>query len=81
MRDGAVHEAANDYQRKPNLTRREKECLHLVAEGKSSWSIGAILGISVHTVNFHIKNACRKMNTTGRTSAIRMAIRWNLIDG
>lgn len=82
MRDGIrllLKEPAEADQGKPNLTRREKECLHLVAEGKSSWSIGVILGISENTVNFHIKNVCRKMNTNCRVGAIKKAIRWNLI--
>jgi hypothetical protein len=53
---------------------------HWTAEGKSSWDIGMILQISDNTVNFHIKKAMRKLDTTSRTVAVVKAIRLNLID-
>ena len=61
------------------LSRREKECLMWVAQGKSSWDIGMILKISENTVNFHLKNAMRKLGTTSRTVAVVKSIRLNLI--
>jgi DNA-binding CsgD family transcriptional regulator len=39
-----------------------------------------ILKISDNTVNFHIKNAMRKLGTTSRTVAVVKAIRHNFID-
>ncbi|WP_425374337.1 helix-turn-helix transcriptional regulator [Mesorhizobium kowhaii] len=39
----------------PDLSLREQECILWTARGKLSWEIGQILGISVNTVNFHIK--------------------------
>jgi DNA-binding CsgD family transcriptional regulator len=65
---------------KVGLSAREKDCLRWTAEGKSSWDIGMILNISDNTVNFHIKNAMRKLKTTSRTVAVIKAIRLNLID-
>jgi len=62
------------------LSDRERDCLQWTAEGKSSWGIGTILNISENTVNFHIKKAMRKLNTTNRTVAVVKAIRLNLID-
>lgn len=62
------------------LSKREQECLRWTAEGKSSWDIGMILNISDNTVNFHIKNAMRKLGTTNRTVAVVKAIRYNIID-
>ncbi|WP_245435223.1 LuxR family transcriptional regulator [Mesorhizobium sp. WSM3879] len=53
-----------------NLSPREKECILWTAKGKSSWETGKILGISVNTVNFHIKNVMRKMNATSRITAV-----------
>lgn len=61
------------------LSPREKDCLTWTALGKSSWDIGAIMKISEHTVNFHIKNAMRKLGTTSRTEAAIKSIRLNLI--
>ncbi|MBO4228479.1 helix-turn-helix transcriptional regulator [Bradyrhizobium neotropicale] len=61
------------------LSEREKDCLRWVAEGKSSWEIGKILQISDNTVNFHLKNAMRKLDATSRTQAIVKAMRDDLI--
>ena len=63
-----------------DLSNRERDCLRWTAEGKSSWDIGMILNISENTVNFHIKNAMRKLGTTSRTVAVVKAIRLNLIE-
>jgi LuxR family quorum-sensing system transcriptional regulator CciR len=38
-----------------------------------------ILNISENTVNFHVKNAMRKLDTTSRTVAVVKSIRLNLI--
>jgi DNA-binding CsgD family transcriptional regulator len=65
---------------KIELSKRERECLRWTAEGKSSWDIGMILKISDNTVNFHIKNAMRKLGTTSRTVAVVKAIRHNFIE-
>ena len=62
------------------LSGREKECLMWTAQGKSSWDIGMILKISENTVNFHVKNAMRKLGTTSRTVAVVKSIRLNLIE-
>jgi DNA-binding CsgD family transcriptional regulator len=63
-----------------HLSQREKDCLRWTAQGKSSWDIGVILGISESTVTFHAKNAMRKLGTASRTVAVLRAIRLNLID-
>jgi len=62
------------------LSGRERDCLIWTAQGKSSWDIGMILNISGNTVNYHVKNAMRKLGTTSRTVAVVKAIRLNLID-
>ena len=61
------------------LTERERECLLWSARGKSSWDIGMIVGISEHTVNFHLKNAMAKLEAGSRVVAIVKAIRSSLI--
>lgn len=62
------------------LTQRENECLVWTAHGKSSWDIAVILQISQNTVNFHIKNAMKKLGTNRRTVAAIKAIDLGLID-
>ncbi|MGZ2386106.1 helix-turn-helix domain-containing protein [Rhizobium brockwellii] len=63
----------------PRLTQREKECLSWVAKGKSSFAISRILGISEHTVHFHIKNILLKLNVSSRFVAVQKAARLGLI--
>lgn len=57
------------------LTLREREVLHWIAAGKSSWDISVILGISERTVNWLIARATRKLNAVNRTQAVVNAIR------
>ncbi|MDH2405297.1 helix-turn-helix transcriptional regulator [Bradyrhizobium sp. SSUT18] len=61
------------------LSAREKQCLRWVEEGKSSWEIGVILRVSENTVNFHIKNAMRKLEVTTRIQAAIKARRLGLL--
>ncbi|SDH42524.1 LuxR family transcriptional regulator, quorum-sensing system regulator CciR [Bradyrhizobium sp. Rc2d] len=62
------------------LSERQKQCLRWVEEGKSSWAIGVILKVSENTVNFHVKNAMRKLETTSRTQCVVKARRLRLIE-
>lgn len=62
------------------LSVREKECMIWTARGKSSWEIGTILGISANTVNFHLKNAMRKLDTASRTAAAIKATNLGIIE-
>jgi DNA-binding CsgD family transcriptional regulator len=48
------------------LTNREQECATWIVNGKTSWEIAQILGISENTVNFHVKNIMRKLNCNTR---------------
>jgi DNA-binding CsgD family transcriptional regulator len=63
-----------------SLTQREKEILRWVKEGKSTWDVSVILGISRDTVKFHMKNIFHKLNTTSRSHAIAVALGEKLID-
>lgn len=61
------------------LTPRQSECLQWVRAGKSSWEIGEIIGITERTVNFHIEEACRRLNVQTRQQAVIEAIILGLI--
>jgi LuxR family transcriptional regulator, activator of conjugal transfer of Ti plasmids len=63
-----------------SLSPREVECLKWVAEGKTSWDTGIILNISRDTVNFHIKNAMRKLRVNKRNLAVMKAIRLGFLE-
>jgi LuxR family quorum-sensing system transcriptional regulator CciR len=62
------------------LSERERECLQWIANGKSSWDVGRILNISEYTVNYHVRNTFRKLDTNSRIAAVVKAIRYGLIN-
>ncbi|WP_246740826.1 helix-turn-helix transcriptional regulator [Mesorhizobium sp. NZP2298] len=72
--------ANSSEESEPYLSPREKECILWIARGKSSWEIGQILGISVDTVNFHVKNVLRKTDTSNRTAAAVKVLNLGIIE-
>lgn len=68
------------FQPTPPITRRERECLRWIAQGKSSADIAAILGISENTVNFHVKKVLAKLEVHSRTVAVLRAQNMGLLD-
>jgi FixJ family two-component response regulator len=61
------------------LSMREKEVLHWLKMGKSSWDISIILAISERTVNFHVTNIMNKLDAMTRTQAVAISIEKGLI--
>jgi DNA-binding NarL/FixJ family response regulator len=57
------------------LTDRESEVLGLVAKGLANKQIAVALGISEHTVKFHVSSIYSKLNVTNRTEAVREGLR------
>lgn len=55
------------------ITKREKEILDWLRQGKTSWEISIIIGISEHTVNFHIKNSKNKFDAMNRHHLVALA--------
>lgn len=62
------------------LTQRELDVLALMAEGASNKMIARRLGISVHTVKFHVGSLLDKLDATGRTDAVAHAARRGVIE-
>lgn len=56
------------------LSLRERQCLELVAQGKTDWAIGQILHISEHTVHRYIESAKRRLGVATRVQAIMSAL-------
>jgi DNA-binding CsgD family transcriptional regulator len=61
------------------LTPRELQVLSFLAQGASNKSIARRLGISVHTVKFHVASLLDKFEAIGRTDAVTHAVRLGLI--
>lgn len=62
-----------------DLTPREVEVLQLLSEGLPNKSIAARLGISEHTVKFHVNAIMGKLGAQSRTDAVMRATRSGLI--
>jgi len=62
-----------------DLTPRETEVLRMLAEGLGNREVAARLGISDHTVRFHISSILDKLGAATRTEAVTMGIRMGII--
>ena len=62
------------------LTPREREIAKLLARGKTNWSVGTILGISVKTVETHRANILWKLGLESIVELVLYAVQNNLID-
>jgi DNA-binding NarL/FixJ family response regulator len=62
------------------LTPRERDVLALLADGYGNRVIAARLGISEHTVKFHLASIFGKLNASTRTEAVRRGLDLGLID-
>jgi len=61
------------------LTSREREILHLLAEGKSNKDIASALNLSPYTVETHRRNLQEKLNLHSFAELILYAVRKGLI--
>lgn len=67
-------------RRSQSLSSRERTCLAWIAEGKTAWEVGQILGISERTVIAHVASAATKLGAANRVQAAVIAVRQGLID-
>jgi two-component system response regulator NreC len=61
------------------LTDREKEVLHLLAEGRSNKDVANLLGIGLSTAETHRTNLMQKLNLHSTAEIILYAVRKRLI--
>jgi DNA-binding CsgD family transcriptional regulator len=61
------------------LTRREREVLRLVAQGKTNADIAAALVLSEHTVHRHVANILTKLAVKSRAAAVAEATTLGLL--
>ena len=71
---GAQHEN-ND-----GLTRRERECLLLLAQGLRSEDIAKRLNIAKVTVDFQVSNAKKELNAAIQEQAVAIVVQRGLLD-
>jgi len=70
-----LFESENEPLERGPLTDRESEVLGLLAKGLANKQIAVALGISEHTVKFHVSSIYAKLNVTNRTEAVREGLR------
>jgi DNA-binding NarL/FixJ family response regulator len=73
---------ASEPETKPRhaqLTRREIEVLHLVAEGLNNQTIADRLFLSEHTVHRHLSNILNKLDVSTRAAAVAQGARHGLL--
>ena len=75
----ALHQESSDQMRQIRLSAREREALQWASEGKADWEIGAIMAISEHGADKHMRSARSKLGAINRTQAVAEAIRRGLI--
>jgi two-component system nitrate/nitrite response regulator NarL len=68
-----------DFGPVEELTPRELEVLRLMAEGLPNKTVALRLGISEHTVKFHVNAILGKLGVSSRTEAVVHATRLGLI--
>ncbi len=64
----------------PLLTPRETEVLAAIADGLSNKAAARRLGISQHTVKFHVESLFRKLGAVTRADAVRKGLRERLFE-
>jgi DNA-binding CsgD family transcriptional regulator len=81
IRTTSVPEPGATGERRPSLTRREREILGLLAEGMSGAEIAAKLVLSPETVRTHVRNAMGKLGASTRSQAVVLAMQRREIAG
>ena len=76
----AVPRARSLEQPREGLTPREHEVLTLLADGLPNRDIAARLGVSEHTVKFHLGAIFGKLGATTRTEAVQKGLKSGVIN-
>jgi two-component system nitrate/nitrite response regulator NarL len=61
------------------LTAREREVLRHMADGLGNKAIAVALGISSHTVKYHVASVLAKLDVQSRTEAVSRGLREGLL--
>ncbi len=79
LREADSLNAADSAPLPDPLTGREIEVLQMIAQGLANKQIGLALGISEHTVKFHLSSLYAKLGVASRTEAVRAGARRGLV--
>ena len=76
--DGRPSKRAKEMQGE-QLTSRQREIVQLLAEGKSSKEVSALLNLSVKTVETHRANIMKRLSCHSVSDLVRYAVRNNIV--
>ena len=76
--DGRASQKAKEKQGK-QLTSRQREIVQLLAEGKTSKEVSALLNLSIKTVETHRANIMKRLSCHSVSDLVRYAIRNNIV--
>lgn len=62
-----------------DLTARERAVLTLMVAGLNNIEIAAELGVSPSTIKSHVSHILAKLDVSGRTEAVALAVRYHLV--
>ena len=79
LRTSGRRESSSDDSPIESLTAREMEVIQLMAQGLANKQIALKLGISEHTVKFHLSSLYAKLGISSRTEAVKRGIELGLI--
>jgi DNA-binding NarL/FixJ family response regulator len=70
----------DESEQRTLLTPREVEVLRAVSSGSTNKQIARELGISQHTVKFHLESLMRKLDASSRAEAVYKSIQLKLLE-
>jgi len=73
-------EIAPPKQAEYNLTPHELRLLRLLVEGNNYKTMSTLLGVTVHTISFHMRHIYEKLAVHSKSEAVSKALRQRLID-
>lgn len=73
-------ENAPPQQADYNLTPHELRLLRLLVEGHNYKTMSVLLGVTVHTVSFHMRKIYEKLEVHSKSEAVSKALRQHLVD-
>jgi len=68
----------SDEARLASLTVRERQILNALAEGRSTADVAGGFGISVMTVQSHVKSILAKLGVHSKVEAVTLAFRYGM---
>jgi len=75
----AVQDSLHEHLRNSPLTRRQRDIMRLLAEGKQNRDIAKMLGVAEGTVKVHVANIFRALKVNNRTAAAAAAQKLGLL--